>query len=143
VSNALVYEDLFNLFCGNLLGQGIHRSVFECKLRDDLVVKVEKQDPLRNFSNIFEMQLWDDNQYCKEIAKWLAPCEFLSPDGRVLLQKKCSPVPYDYKLPLNMPTFLTDLKRENFGILNGNLVCVDYAIYLADLNHKPKKADWR
>ena len=39
--NGATYEDAFNLLCGKLLGEGIHRKVFECRLRDDLVVKVE------------------------------------------------------------------------------------------------------
>ncbi len=135
------YEDAFNMLCGKFIGEGIHRKVFECKLRDDLVVKVEA-DELRNFANVFEMQFWCDNQYCKDISKWLAPCEFLSPDGMVLLQKKCSAVPFDYKLPDKMPEFMTDFKRANFGIMDGKLVCVDYAITVIKSTHKLKKADW-
>ncbi len=135
------FEDAFNMLCGKFIGEGIHRKVFECKIRPDLVVKVEA-DEYRNFANVFEMAFWDANQHCQSIAKWLAPCEFLSPDGAVLLQKKCSQVPFDYPLPKNMPEFMNDFKRANFGIMDGKLVCVDYAITYANPSVKMTKANW-
>lgn len=135
------FEDCFNMLCGKLLGEGIHRSVFECNIRPDLVVKVENENR-RYFANVFEQQFWDSYQYCDAVKKWLAPCEFLSPDGRILLQKKCDPVPDSYKLPKVMPEFLTDLKRANFGLLDGRLVCVDYAITVMNPITKPRKAEW-
>lgn len=135
------FEDCFNMLCGKLLGEGIHRKVFACKIRPDLVVKVETDDS-RGFANVFEQQFWDCYQYCDDVKKWLAPCEFLSPDGRILLQKKCDPVPDSYNLPKVMPEFLTDLKRANFGLLDGRLVCVDYAITVMNPITKPRKAEW-
>ncbi len=135
------FEDAFNMMCGKFIGEGIHRKVFECKIRPDLVVKVETDD-LRNFANVFEMQFWDAYQHSKLISKWLAPCEYLSPDGMILLQKKCSQVPFDYPMPKNMPEFMTDFKRANFGIMDGKLVCVDYAITRSDPSVKMTKADW-
>lgn len=140
--NNLTHEDAFNLLCGKLLGEGIHRKVFECRIRPDLVVKVEQEEDWRYFGNVFEMHFWNDYSECKDIKQWLAPCEYLSPDGRILLQKRCSPVPHDYKLPEKMPKFITDLKSANFGILEGNLVCVDYAMTIMDASAKLKKAEW-
>ena len=121
-----VFQDAFNLLCGQKLGEGIHREVFECSLRSDLVVKVETSD-LRYFANVLEMKFWNDHEYYNKVAKWLAPCEFLSPDGRVLLQKRCDPLPNSYRFP-KMPAFLSDLKVSNFGIYENRLVCVDYAM---------------
>ncbi len=137
------FEDAFNMLCGKVLGQGVHRKVFDCKIRPDLVVKVEDDnDNLRNFANVFEMQFWCEYQHDKNIGKWLAPCEYLSPDGMLLLQRKCSPVPFDYKLPARLPEFMTDFKRDNFGIMDGKLVCLDYAITMMSASSKLKKADW-
>lgn len=31
-----LYEDAFNLLCGKLIGQGIHRQVFACKIDPSL-----------------------------------------------------------------------------------------------------------
>lgn len=135
------FEDSFNLLCGKLLGEGMHRKVFECKIRKDLVVKVEV-DAMRSFANVFEQQFWDSYSEVKEIKKWLAPCEFLSPDARVLLQAKCDKIPSNFKMPSEIPEFLTDLKLDNFGILDGRLVCVDYAITISNPSTKLKEASW-
>ena len=140
--NESTHLDLFNMFCGKLIGEGIHRMVFACKVRPDLVVKVEADDGYRYFANVFEQQFWDSYSDTKDIGKWLAPCEFMSPDGRILLQKKCYPLPDSYKLPALMPAFFTDLKRDNFGLLDGRLVCVDYAITIMNPVAKLTKADW-
>lgn len=135
------FEDAFNLLCGKQLGEGMSRKVFECRIRPDLVVKVEDEE-WRRFQNVAEQRFWDDNYYRKEIARWLAPCEYLSPDGRILLQRRAHPVG-DYKLPDKLPSFLTDLKAENFGILDGRLVCVDYAFTVLTASMRLRKADWK
>lgn len=132
--------DAFNLLCGKLLGEGIHRKVFACKLRPDLVVKVEEDD-YRYFANVLEQKFWDDNREYKPVAKWLAPCEYLSPDGRLLLQRRVEPA-REKDLPDKMPSFLTDLKVSNFGWLDGRLVCTDYAITIPNPSIRLRKADW-
>lgn len=141
MSNAVVFEDAFNMLCGNKLGEGIHREVFACKLREDLVVKVEN-DPRRYFANVFEMRFWNDNEHCAKIARWLAPCEFLSPDGRVLLQRRIEPLRESDKLPTTLPAFLSDVKRDNFGMLDGRIVCADYAMTIPSPSLRLKKAEW-
>jgi hypothetical protein len=140
--NEKVFEDCFNLLCGDKIGEGYYRTVYNCKLRPDLVVKVDN-DILREFSNVQEMKIWCSFQNKKSIARWLAPCEFLSPDGRLLLQKKCDAVPSHYKLPKRLPLFLQDIKRENFGIFEGRLVCLDYAIVTPILDNKLETVDWK
>lgn len=136
-----VFRDAFNMFCGGEIGSGIHRTVFECKVRPDLVVKVENQ-VYRDFANVKEMKFWCDNRDYEKVAKWLAPCEFLSPDGRILLQRRADPLGSSEKLPSMVPSFLGDLKRDNFGRIDGRLVCVDYAITIIDPGIKLKKAGW-
>lgn len=126
---------------GELLGYGTHRKVFACKLRPDLVVKVEEEE-YRYFANVTEQKFWDDNREYKPVSQWLAPCEFLSPDGRLLLQRRAEPA-REKDLPDKIPSFLTDLKLSNFGWLDGRLVCVDYAITLPNPNIRLRKADWR
>lgn len=75
------FEDAFNLLCGPKIGNGIHRDVFKCRLRDDLVVKVEIEKDWREFANVDEMRFWSNNQHVSAIAQWLAPCEHMSPDA--------------------------------------------------------------
>ncbi len=136
-----VFRDAFNMLCGKEIGSGIHRTVFECKIRPDLVVKVENEC-YREFANVLEMRFWNDQQHYKKIADWLAPCEFLSPDGRILLQKRADPLSENEKLPFLMPSWMTDIKRDNFGRIDGKLVCIDYAYTLPNPNIKLKKANW-
>lgn len=119
--------DAFNLLCGKKIGEGIHRDVFECRIRPDLVVKVETATDYRSFANVREELFYSENQYFKKIADWLAPIEFLSPDGRILLMKRCEPVK-ESDLPAKLPTWITDIKPENFGRLDGRIVLVDYAL---------------
>lgn len=119
-------KDAFKLLCGDILGQGCDRVVYQCKLMEEWVVKVEKVDPY-DFSNIREHIFWHQHKDTKKIAKWLAPCGVISPDGKVLLQRKVIALDDDYELPKKLPEFLSDIKRSNFGLYEGRLVCVDYA----------------
>jgi hypothetical protein len=114
--NYEVYADCFNMMCGKLLGSGVSRKVFECKLRPELVVKVEEGD-YPEFANVKEMLYWGEAP--DDLKQWLAPCEFLSPNGRILLQQRVSPLPLDYVMPEKMPRSLTDFKPENFGLFQG------------------------
>jgi hypothetical protein len=135
-------EDAFNLLCHTKLGSGIHRDVFECRIDPKLVVKVETDLPWRFFANVFEMKLWNENQHCDAVAKWLAPCEYLSPDGLLLLQRRVEPLRDSDKLPDKLPSFLTDIKRENFGLLDGRIVACDYALNIANSSTRLKRAPW-
>lgn len=140
---AATYEDAFNLLCGKLIGQGIHRKVFECRLRDDLVVKVENSGDWRYFANVHEMKFWCDHSEYKKVSQWLAPCEYLSPDGRILLQRRARPIADQSDLPAKLPGFLTDVKADNFGLLDGRVVCVDYAMTIPNPSTALRRASWR
>lgn len=140
--NAATFEDAFNLLCHTKLGGGIHRDVFECRIDDKLVVKVETDLPWRFFANVLEMKFWNDNQEYKPVAKWLAPCEYLSPDGLILLQRRCEPLRASDEVPTKLPGFLTDVKWDNFGWLDGRIVCFDYALNIPSPSVRLRKADW-
>ena len=132
-----VFEDAFNLLCGNKIGEGIHREVFECRIRPELVVKVERED-WRYFANVYEMKFWDDHCDYAKVAKWLAPCEFHSPDGRILLQRRTDQATEKH-IPPNLPAFLTDVKASNFGWLDGRIVCHDYAMTIPNPSVRMKR----
>lgn len=136
------FEDAFNLLCGERLGFGLHRSVFECRIRPGWVVKVEAGES-RRFANVLEHEFWESHQFFEKVAIWLAPCGELSADGRLLLQRRVSSLPGDFKFPPKMPEFLSDLKRSNFGLWKGRLVCVDYALAISQPSITPRRARWR
>lgn len=136
------FKEAFNLLCGKKLGEGIHRDVFACRLNPKWVVKVETDGPWRYFANVMEMKFWSDHQSYAKVAEWLAPCEYMSPDGLVMIQHRVEPVSADYELPAKLPSFLTDIKTDNFGLLNGKLVCFDYAMSIQNPSLRLKKVDW-
>lgn len=118
-----VKRDFFDVMIGECLGGGAGRHVYECKLRDDLVIKVEL--PASSFQNIEEWNVWGDVHKGKW-AKWFAPCETISPCGTVLLQCKTTPIE---KLPKRLPDMFCDLKPENFGMIGDRIVCHDYGYH--------------
>lgn len=134
-----VNRELLTMMIGETLGAGEFRIVFEHAHRKDLVLKFETR--ARSFQNIAEWDFWNDNKKNKKIALWLAPCEFISPCGIILAQKKTiKPTKADY--PKAVPEFLTDLKRTNFGMYQGRLVAHDYGLYNVKTPTKRKKAKW-
>ena len=47
-------------------------------------------------------------------------------------------------LPDKIPSFLTDVKRANFGYYEGRVVCVDYAMTIPNPSTRMKEVkDWR
>lgn len=136
------YREGFNVLLGDKIGSGQFRDVFECRFRSDMVVKVERDNgAYRTFHNVLEATFWNDCMETEKIKPWLAPVYHLSPDGYLLVQARCEPVRKE-DLPKKLPAFLTDLKPSNFGIFDGRLVCVDYALTIKDIDTKPRKVKW-
>jgi hypothetical protein len=50
-----------------------------------------------------------------------------SPSGSVLLMKRTEPAPASM-YPRRVPGFFADLKRENWGMYEGRMVCCDYGV---------------
>lgn len=139
-----LYRDAFDLLAGDLLGSGEYREVYACRIDPSLVVKVERHESRdRTFGNAHEWRFWEDHRDQHKVARWLAPCAMLSPDGRILLQTRVQPLPGDYTLPERLPHFLTDVKASNFGLLQGKLVCSDYEFTDMTASFKLRRAKWR
>lgn len=139
--NAVVARDFFRLFTKEQLGQGSARAVYSCSIRPDLVIKFE--DSSGSFQNIIEWETWRRVQGTK-FEEFFAPCEQISPCGTVLLQKRTTPVERD-AYPKRLPRFLTDLKRSNYGRLDGRFVCHDYGTNLLmeyGMTNKTNKVEW-
>lgn len=135
-----IFEDAFNLLCGAKLGEGIHRRVFLCKIDPSLVVKVEYETSFWTGSNAAEWRNWEDCQYTPALKRWLAPCVAISPNSRVLLQKRTTNIPA-HMTPTKLPRFLTDTKWENFGMLNGKIVAHDYPTLIMTSSTQLRKVD--
>jgi hypothetical protein len=127
------YEDAFSMLCGTQLGRGMSRTVFHCTLLPDCVVKVETEHS--TFQNVLEWQTWCTVQHTDH-SEWFAPCEWISPNGKVLIQRRTFPVGPAH-LPTKMPAWFTDFKVQNYGMIPrkgkqpARLVCHDYGTSLA------------
>jgi hypothetical protein len=142
----VITSDMFRLICGEKLGSGAYREVYRYALDTSLVIKIETGS--QSFSNIIEWETWNEVRHTAgmkhDYAKYFAPCIAISPCGTLLLQKYARPVCLE-ELPKEVPRFFTDLKQANFGIYNGNFVCLDYGMHLLmthGLSNKKRKADW-
>lgn len=121
-----VMRECAALLCGERINWGQFRTVFECALDPDWVVKVE--DGAGNFQNVLEWEAWQEFKDDKAIGKWLAPCHYISPTGIVLIQSKTMTMA-ESEYPKKVPAVFTDLKLQNWGRLPNTqrAVCHDYA----------------
>lgn len=137
---------IIKLVCGEKIGEGVHREVFVCKQNPNFVVKVEKRDCRGIFANVTEWRNWMNNKEWKWFGKYLAPIELINETGDILVQRR---VEFKEKkfYPKKIPILFTDIKQANFGWIDGQFVCCDYA-YLLMLTVKTdssryKNANWK
>lgn len=139
--NTTIAKDLLDLIVGDLIGEGAFRTVYVYKPNPDYVVKFETG--AQCFQNVIEHYTWGQVEET-EFAKWFAPVHLISSCGTVLLMRRTEPLQKS-QLPGKMPGFFTDMKRTNFGMLNGQVVCHDYGANLLmsnGLKKKMVKARW-
>lgn len=139
----LALLDIIRLFCTEQLGDpGIGRTTFVFGPDPTKVVKIEIA--AGSFQNALEWQTWTALKATR-YAKFLAPCVSISDCGVALIQERVVPLPTELEeklLPararvlkdVRFPEFLTDTKRENYGLYKGRIVACDYGSNLA-INH--------
>lgn len=120
-------DDAFDLLIGEKIGSGYARDVYLCPLDSSVVVKIE--DKSRTYQNPVEWETWTFVAGT-EYAKWFAPCLRISMNARVLIMKRTAPIA---KLPRLLPSFMVDLKPENWGMLDDRVVCHDYGTISVNL----------
>lgn len=141
--NPLIQLEFMTSVLGKPLGDGIGRKVFESNWENGegkWVIKIEDCSPGR-FQNVTEWNSWSFVKGTKW-AKWFAPIEWISSCGSVLIMRKTkAPIVF----PEKMPIFLTDFKRDNYGMIDKQIVCHDYGTNVLmsyGLSNRMKKADW-
>ena len=121
-----ICKEVLDSLCGRLIGSGSYRRVYECAINNRWVVKIEKNFN-NSFSNAEEYGVWEGAKEMKDsfYKNWLAPCHFISPNGRVLIQSKTrQALPHEY--PTEIPAWFTDMKLTNYGMIGKKFVCHDY-----------------
>lgn len=122
---SLLKDDFIKFFCGEKLGEGAARWVYELRYNPDLVVKVEFTES--TFQNQQEWAAWTTVQFTP-FGGLLAPCRRISPCGHILIQERTWPLD-EGQVPSKTPSFISDRKLENYGkIIDRGIVCHDYAL---------------
>lgn len=115
--------------------KGVTRIVFLCK---NLVIKIPNyQYSMTNFLKGCNAN-WSERIYYKtfknavfkdNMVDFVSPSYFCAWFGLFQIQKRCEPMWRDLtdkEKAFFEPLCGTDNKKENFGILNGKIVCIDY-----------------
>lgn len=122
--NPEIGEACLDILCGEYIGSGASRTVYQSNLFENWVIKIER-DGIN--SNLLEYETWCVVKNTK-FKKWFAPCAWISDNGKVLIMEKTEPLEkLSKKMIKTLPKFISDVKRDNFGLLNGKLVTHDYA----------------
>ena len=145
-NDQILYDDAIDLLCGKEIASGSSRTVFECTLMPGYVVKVEKD--CSKHRNIMEFQAWESVCHVPEIARYFAKIHMMSANGRILIMEKTvRPGPNDW--PDKLPVFITDRKKDNFGMIRVKsvdtgehewiFVCHDYGHHCLHENGMSKR----
>lgn len=145
------FQQAYDLLCDQLLGYGMSRQVFSSKLLPDCVIKVEED--AGKFQNVVEWETWlrvRNTPYSSHFAA----CRWISNNGSILIMERTRP-PGINEYPEEMPVFLCDFKRTNYGMSQlpapksnkpGNhFVCHDYGtsmIFEHGMTKRLKKVEW-
>lgn len=143
-------ENIRKQLCGELVGKGLYRDVYVMKSNPDYVIKIERKASSDGiFANVAEWLNYMNNKEWTWLEEWLAPCELISPDGRVLIQRR---VTWEGKkrkdCPKYVPKMLTDTKFANWGWIGDRFVCCDYSfmitvVYSKTMSPRPmKRVKW-
>lgn len=143
------FESAFNLPCGEVVGRGMSRTVYDSPLLPNSVIKVETG--AHRFQNVVEWETWQRVRDTPA-SRWFAACEWISADGIVLVMQRTRP-PAPSEFPDRVPLYLTDMKRTNYGMVGERhggdgkqfLVCHDYGTHLLfehGMTKRLKKAQW-
>lgn len=136
-----ISRDLLDFCTGACIGSGVSRGVYVYGPDPKYVLKIETEEGW--WQNIME---WETYQEAKDTpaGKWFAPCERISDNGKILLQRRTNPLGWRER-PKKMPRFFTDLKLTNFGTIDGQVVAHDYGlsrIVRLGLSCQMRKAVW-
>lgn len=125
-------------FCGEEIGSGSCRTVYEFKLNPNYVVKYERDMDRGLFANVTEWRNYINNRYDIKLGPWLAPIELINEGGTILIQRRAKQKSFD-KYPEYIPSNFTDRKYQNFGWIGKRFVCVDYS-YMIPCSYRLKKS---
>lgn len=122
--NVGLKDAALSVLVGRQLAEGCYRRVFELRGDPTKVLKLEAFGDM--FCNQMEWRTWREVEHTKW-AEWFAPCVSIDAFGGALVMERTKPIEdWPEGKRQRLPAFFTDVKPENFGLLDGRLVCHDY-----------------
>ena len=131
--------DLVMCLLGPQISGGNYRAVYEHTHDPTKVIKVEYGNNQKtehdcnmqnSFCNVQEFLMWREIEgltgKLEWVKKWFAPIHWISPGGHILCMDKTSAMP-EKQRPDKVPSFMWDIKQDNFGWIGDDFVCHDYA----------------
>lgn len=135
-----IAQDFLDLFAAEIISEGSTRTVYR-SINRDYVIKFETY--AKRFQNVVEWETWSIAKHTK-FKDWFCPCSDISSNGTILIQRFARDLE-EAEWPKELPSFFADVKPENFGWLDGKVVCRDYGnSYLIDkgFSSKMTKVQW-
>lgn len=121
---------------GKQLGYGMSRSVYLNRAQPDTIIKIENYADHKQ--NVMEWLVWNSFKNVKGIGEWLCPCHALSASGTFLVMDYARDLE-PHEKPKRIPSFISDVKLDNFGMLKGRVVLRDYGTVTLSLASGKKK----
>jgi len=108
-------------FLGKKIGEGAHRVVYEYLPDPEWVAKVLKAGD-GNAKEIEHFAMLKANK----LGHLVAPCRRLGKDPDVILMVRAERAEFEEGEMVKVPLFFPDFKPDNYGMLGGRLVAIDY-----------------
>ena len=114
---------------------GWHRIIYPYSETE--VMKIAHTTIKQNFIECCLWEMYHDDPLGR---KWLAPVTGYTQDFRAIIMRKTEPIT-DAEMPEKVPTFLDDVKSQNWGRMDDKIVCHDYGSLNFQLKTRLRK--WR
>jgi hypothetical protein len=130
-----ILSAMLRMMIGRPIGQST-RSVFELAMMPSRVVKIAVIEKSLEANR----REWAFSEAAKgtEYARWIAPCHHISRCSRLLVMDRCDPIPPETASDIEIPRIFQDTKIENWGMLGGRPVALDYE-FTSDLPTNPHR----
>lgn len=137
-SKRLPLKQIIKNICGDKIGGGCYRVVYDLRFDSRYVVKIEPHPQQGNFANALE---WFNfiNYQGSPLGSHLCPILCISEDSQILIMRKARQATSKEGLPKRLPAAFTDLKIENWGWIGDKPYIFDYPLLIADQDERRAK----
>ena len=144
--NSTLNNDMLSCIVWEYLWSWVSRAVYVHALDETKVIKLEWADWRCNIQEeiIYNQVQWLEWSLAR-VKDWFAPIYWVSPLWKVLCMARTTPHEESWKkdsdLPKKVPSFLWDVKIDNFWRYKWKFVCHDYSTLYWLMEYSKKMKD--